>query len=362
MLPSIYNKIKNRERITIDEAEVLYTQADLLMLGQLANEIAREKNGRDVGYLIDRNINYTNVCALSCQFCNFYRKKSDDDAHTLSFEELDQKIEETLALGGTGILLQGGHHPDYKIEWYEDMFQHIRNKFPSLHLHALSPSEIEHIARISRLSFRETLTRLKAAGLMSIPGAGGEILVDRVRQTISAGKASSDQWLKIMRIAHELEIPSSATMMFGHIETLAERLIHLEKVRRAQDETGGFYAFIPWNFQSDGTELAQKAPIPSVSSHEFLRVLAIARIYLDNFKNIQVSWLAQGLKMGAVGLHFGANDMGSCMIEENVISQAGAKHQAEATLLKKTIEAAGFIAKQRNTCYDFIESKPAYVA
>ncbi len=362
MLEKIYQKIRARERITRDELRSLYHDADILTLGALANEITREKHGSDVGFIIDRNINYSNVCAISCQFCNFYRKKGDEDAYTLSYEQLDQKISETLSLGGTGILMQGGHHPDYKIEWYEDMFRHIRSTFPELHLHALSPPEIEHIARISRVPIKDALQRLKDAGLMSIPGGGGEILVDRVRKQISAGKVLADQWLEIMTTAHELGLPSSATMMFGHVETIEERLEHLDKVRQAQDLTHGFYSFIPWNYQGKDTELSTLSDIPEVTSHEYLRVLALARIYLDNFQNIQVSWLAQGLKMGAVALHFGANDMGSCMIEENVISQAGAKHQAQADQLRSVIVAAGFNARQRDTCYKFIDAPPADAA
>ncbi len=359
---TIIKKARDRERISLDEARILYNQADLLSLGEIAGEIAREKTGNDVGFIIDRNINYSNVCAISCQFCNFYRKKNDDDAYIVEFDELDQKIQQTIDLGGTGILLQGGHHPDLKIDWYETYFLHIRESFPNVHLHALSPSEIEHISRISRISFKECVQRLKEAGLMSIPGGGGEILVDRVRKEISAGKVLADDWLEIMKIAHRLEVPSSATMMFGHIETIDERLEHLDKVRATQDETGGFYAFIPWNFQSGNTELSRLRDIQDVSSQEYLRMLALARIYLDNIKNIQVSWLTQGLKTAAVALHFGANDLGSCMIEENVISQAGAAYKANADALKQTIEGAGFRARQRNTCYQFLDSLPANAA
>lgn len=354
-LQNIYNKIRDRKRITFDEALTLYRNADLLTLGELARDIAREKNQSDVGYIIDRNINYTNVCTLSCQFCNFSRRKADDDAYTLSFEELDQKIHETIDLGGTGILLQGGQHPDYKIDWYEELFQHIRETSPNIHIHALSPPEIEHISRKSHLSYEETLRRLKEAGLMSLPGGGGEILVDRVRQVISKGKVSANRWLEIMMTAHRLGIPSSATMMFGHIETIEERMTHLDRLREAQDKTGGFFAFIPWTFQSKDTELNQLYDIKPVTSHEYLRILALSRIYLDNFKNIQVSWLTQGLKLGSVALHFGANDLGSCMIEENVIRQAGALNQANAESLRQTIEDAGFRPSQRNSCYQFIE-------
>jgi len=361
-LKKILDKVECRERISRDEAYTLYDQADLLTLGQVANQICREKNGNAVGYIIDRNINYTNVCALSCQFCNFYRKKRDADAYTLSFDELDKKIQETIELGGTGILMQGGHHPDYKIDWYENYFRHIRETFPELHLHALSPPEIKHIAHISRLSFEETLQRLKEAGLMSIPGGGGEILVDRVRKTISPGKVSADEWLEIMATAHRLGIPSSATMMFGHIETIDERLIHLERVREVQDETHGFYSFIPWTFQAEDTELMTQKTFTLASSHEFLRLLALSRIFLDNFKNIQASWLTQGLKVGSIALQFGANDFGSCMIEENVISQAGAHHQANSETLQKVIQDAGFQPRQRTTCYEFLDSRPANAA
>lgn len=359
---TIYNKVRSRERISRDEARVLYDQADFLTMGSLANEIARDKNGMDVGYIIDRNINYTNVCNLSCQFCNFYRKKRDTDAYTLSFEELDQKIRKTIELGGTGILMQGGHHPDYKIEWYEDYFRHIRKTFPSLHLHALSPPEIKHIAHVSRLSFTKALQRLKNSGLTSIPGGGGEILVDRVRRIISPGKVNADEWLEIMATAHRLGIPSSATMMFGHIETIEERLIHMERVRDVQDETNGFFAFIPWTFQADDTELMSQHKFQLASGHEFLRVLALSRIFLDNFYNIQASWLTQGLKIGSIALHFGANDLGSCMIEENVISQAGAHYQANAETLRRVIREAGYKPRQRTSCYQFLDSLPANAA
>lgn len=353
-IKTTYAKIENRERITCDEALMLYRNADLLSLGELANDIAREKNLFDIGYIIDRNINYTNVCALSCQFCNFSRKKMDVDAYTLNLNELDQKIRETIELGGTGILLQGGQHPDYKIDWYENLLQHICETFPNIHIHALSPPEIEHISRKSHLSYKETLKRLKEAGLKSLPGGGGEILVDRVRQLISKGKVSANSWLEIMMTAHRLGIPSSATMMFGHIETIEERLIHLDRLREAQDKTGGFFAFIPWTFQSKDTKLNQHYIFKPASSHEYLRILALSRIYLDNFKNIQVSWLTQGLKLGAVALHFGGNDLGSCMIEENVISQAGADNRANAETLCRTIKQSGFRPRQRNSCYQFL--------
>lgn len=359
---SLYQKVRARKRLSLSEARFLYEHADLLKLGALANEIAREKNGQEVGFIIDRNINYTNICALSCTFCNFYRKKQDRDAHTLSFAELDQKIKETIALGGTGILMQGGHHPDYKLPWYEDLFHHIRATFPALHIHALSPPEIKHIANISRTSFRETLTRLKQAGLQSIPGGGGEILVDRVRKIISRGKVLSDEWLEISEMAHAVGLPTSATMMFGHIETTEERLLHLEQIRNSQDRTGGYFSFIPWTFQAEDTELGQTTAIKPVNGHEYLRLLAIARITLDNFKNIQASWLTQGVKLAQVALHFGANDLGSVMIEENVISQAGAHHQATSQVLQEAIARAGFVPKQRSTCYNFLEAPPASAA
>jgi cyclic dehypoxanthinyl futalosine synthase len=361
-LNNLYQKIRDGKRIAQKEAQTLFEEGDFLTLGRLANDSARKKNGNVVGYVIDRNINYTNVCALSCQFCNFYRKKKDEDSYTLSFDEIDRKIEETIAMGGTGILMQGGHHPDYKIEWYEALFQHIHQKFPKLDIHALSPPEIKHIANISRVPIDEALQRLKDAGLMSIPGGGGEILVDRVRKQISAGKVSADDWITIMTTAHKIGLPSSATMMFGHVETIEERFIHLERMRRAQDETGGFFAFIPWNFQANDTELGKSQNMRAVSSQEYLKMLALARIFLDNFKNIQVSWLTQGLKVAAVALHFGANDIGSCMIEENVISQAGAHHAASGEDLRRTIVKAGLKARQRNSCYKTIMPRAAHAA
>jgi cyclic dehypoxanthinyl futalosine synthase len=354
-LTPIIEKIQRRERISKEEALILYHTADLPTLGKLANTLNEEKNAGRVGYLLDRNINYTNVCGLSCSFCAFYRKKKDSDAYVLNTETIAQKIRETLEQGGTGILLQGGHHSDLPLEWYEKMLRHIRDNF-KIHIHAFSPSEIFHFSKLFRKTPKEILERFRAAGMQSLPGGGAEILVDRVRKHLSPGKVLADDWLEISATAHRLNLPSTATMMMGHIETPEERFEHLDKVRQIQDETHGFAAYIPWTYQKQNTALWKEhtedgTEINSLSSQEYLRMVALCRIFLDNFTTIQASWLTVGLKLGQTALYYGANDMGSIMMEENVVSAAGASHASTEDDLKNVIRDAGKIPSQRNNIF-----------
>jgi cyclic dehypoxanthinyl futalosine synthase len=338
-------------RITPEEAVQLFEQADLLDLAATADRV-RERRHPDnvISYIIDRNINYTNVCKEFCTFCAFYRVKGDPEAYVLPEHVIYKKIEETIALGGTGILMQGGVHPDLKIDYYERLLSGIKERF-SIHCHCFSPPEILNIARVSKITVSETFKRLRAAGLDSMPGGGGEILDDEIRNEISPLKCKTDEWLMVHREAHRLGLRTTATMMIGVGETIHHRIRHLQRLRDLQDETGGFTAFIPWTFQPEHTELEQRH-LPKVTAAEYLRLLALSRLYLDNFDNVQVSWLTVGLKVGQVGLRFGVNDMGSIMIEENVISAAGAKNRANDSELRRVIEDAGFTARQRTTLYE----------
>ena len=318
---------------------------------QLAKAKAYGGRGNDiVTYIVDRNINYTNVCNVYCKFCAFYRVEGDDDAYVISFEELDRKIEETVALGGTQILMQGGHHPKLSMQWYLDLLAHIREKFPRINIHGFSPSEFIHFREVFSLPLEEIIGKFKAAGLGSIPGGGGEILVDRVRKRISPLKAMSDDWMSVMDVAHQLGLNSTATMMFGHVETIEDRVEHLERVRAQQDKTGGFTAFIAWTFQAENTRL--KAP--TVGAHEYLRMQALARIYLDNVPNIQSSWVTQGQEIGQVALKFGANDLGSIMIEENVVSQAGTTYRMGVADMQRLIRDLGYEPRQRDNWYNLL--------
>jgi len=338
-------------RVTPDEAILLFEQADFLDLADTADRIRiRRHPDNVVSYIIDRNINYTNVCKEFCTFCAFYRVKGDSEAYVLPDHVIYKKIEETLALGGTGILMQGGVHPDLKIDYYEKLLAGIKERY-QIHCHCFSPSEILNIAKVSRLTVAETFVRLRAAGLDSMPGGGGEILDDEVRTEISPLKCNSEDWLMVHREAHKLGLRTTGTMMTGVGETIRHRINHLEKLRQLQDETQGFTAFIPWTFQPENTELA-KRNLPEVTAAEYLRMLALSRIYLDNFDNIQVSWLTVGLKVGQVGLRFGVNDMGSIMIEENVISAAGARNRANDGELRRIIADAGFVPRQRTSLYE----------
>ncbi|MBI4603788.1 MAG: dehypoxanthine futalosine cyclase [Planctomycetes bacterium] len=326
--------------------EPLVPDADLRRLADL-ERAALHPDGV-VTYVVDRNINYSNVCTSICNFCAFYRSPGEEGGYVLEHEEIFRKVEETIALGGSGILMQGGLHPDLPLSWYTTLLAELKRRYP-IHLHCFSPTEVYGLSEVTGLSWREVLVALVEAGLDSIPGGGGEILVDQVRRK-RRSKVSSEEWLAIMETAHELGLPTTATMMFGHGEELAHRLQHLEKLRRLQDRTGGFIAFIPWSFQPDNTPLG-KVVSTRMEGGEYLRWLAICRLYLDNVANVQVSWLTQGLDVGREGLRSGANDLGSTMIEENVIRPAGARHEATEEVLRRTIVEAGFVPMVRNAAY-----------
>ncbi len=348
----ILNAAVSGNRVSDAEAVQLFEDAELLELGAAADAIRQRLHADGVvSYIIDRNINYTNVCNEYCSFCAFYRPPGHAEGYVLSNETIYEKIQGTVDRGGTGILMQGGVHPDLEIGYYEELLSGMRERFPHIQRHCFSPSEILNIAKVSDLSVAETFRRLKDAGLDSMPGGGAEILDDEIRQTISPLKCSTHDWLMVNRIAHEQGLRSSATMMIGVGETLDHRIRHLRRLRDLQDETGGFTAFIPWTFQKENTPLG-KRELAEVQPAEYLRMLALSRIYLDNFDNIQVSWLTVGLKLGSVALRFGVNDMGSIMIEENVISAAGANHWATAGDLRRIISDAGFTARQRTTLYE----------
>ncbi len=339
-------------RLSADEALLLYRQAPTYWLGRMADTVRRRKHPEPVvTYIIDRNVNYTNVCLARCNFCAFYREVGHEDGYVLGFEEIFKKIEETRALGGVQLLLQGGHNPDLPIAWYEDLFRAVKAKFPDFKLHALSPPEVLHISRMGKIPVREVIDRLIAAGLDSVPGGGAEILVDRVRKLLNCyNKASADEWLDVMRHAHQAGLRTTATMMYGTVETDEERLEHMLRLRALQDETGGFTAFITWSYQPDHTELAGV----EATGIEYLRTLAIARLVLDNFDNLQASWVTQGGKVGQLSLAFGANDMGSVMIEENVVRAAGASYCMDEVEIVRNVEDAGYVAKRRNMHYDIL--------
>jgi cyclic dehypoxanthinyl futalosine synthase len=315
---------------------------------QLKKAESYEGRGNEiVTYIVDRNVNYTNVCNVYCKFCAFYRVESDADSYVITHEEMDRKIEETIALGGTQILMQGGHHPKLSLQWYLDLLSHIKGKFPQVNIHGFSPSEFIHFREVFNLPLEEIIGQFVKAGLGSIPGGGGEILVDRVRKRISPLKAMSDDWLSVMDVAHKLGLASTATMMFGHVETIKDRIEHLERVRAQQDKTKGFTAFIAWTFQAEHTKL--KAP--TVGAHEYLRTQALSRIYLDNFPNVQSSWVTQGPEIGQVALKYGANDLGSIMIEENVVSQAGTTFRMGVADMQRLIRDLGYEPHQRDNWY-----------
>jgi cyclic dehypoxanthinyl futalosine synthase len=349
---AIADKIFAGERIGADEALALYRGAPTALLGRLAEAVrARKHPDRIVTYIIDRNVNYTNVCVAKCNFCAFYRPVGSSEGYVLGFDEIFRKIDETIAVGGVQLLLQGGHNPDLPLTWYEDLFRAIKARYPSFKLHALSPPEVIHLSRLSQLSVPDVLNRLIAAGLDSVPGGGAEILVDRVRTLLHCiGKATADEWLDVMRHAHRAGLRTTATMMYGTVESDEERLEHLLKLRALQDETGGFTAFITWSYQPDHTELAGT----EATGLDYLRTLALARIVLDNFDNLQASWVTQGGKVGQLSLAYGANDMGSVMIEENVVRAAGASYCMDEVEIVRNIEDAGFIAKRRNMHYQLL--------
>ena len=336
--------------ISREEALALFGSDDLIGIGMAADAVRRKWHPEGiVSYIIDRNINYTNFCTEFCSFCAFYRPMGHAEGYVLSNETIYQKIQETIDLGGTGVLMQGGLHPDLKIEWYEDLFRGIKQRF-RIHLHCLSAPEVTNIAEVSGLTLRDTIQRLMDAGLDSIPGGGAEILDDDVRHRISRLKCSTQDWVDVHRTAHQLGMRTTATMMFGCGETIEQRMNHLELVRNLQEETGGFTAFIPWTFQRANTSLGRFVK-EEATAVEYLQTLAISRIYLDNIENVQSSWVTQGLKTCQLGLRFGGNDVGSIMIEENVVSAAGAHHRASEEELRRIIRDAGFIPKQRDTLY-----------
>ena len=352
MIDRILDKAIAGERLSPEEGLVLIQSHDLAAIGRAADAVTRRLHPEPIRtYNIDRNINYTNVCTAVCDFCAFYRKPKSDEGYVLPREVLLKKVEETVALGGDQILMQGGLHPDFKLEWYEELLHDIKSHFPQVNIHGFSPPELHAFTKVNKLDIRTVLQRLKAAGLGSIPGGGAEILVDRVRKEITRGKVLTDDWLNVMRVWHELGGVSSVTMMFGHVETLAERIEHLERVRQLQDETGGFTAFICWTFQPEHTDMAH---IPPAGSFDYLKTQAVSRLYLDNVPNIQSSWVTQGLKMGQLALLFGANDMGSLMIEENVVAEAGTVHFLTLQQIRDSISELGFTPRQRNVRYDFV--------
>jgi cyclic dehypoxanthinyl futalosine synthase len=356
-LDELLQKVWDGKRINAAEALRLY-HLPLEELGALADRRrqfakAKDFNGRGnevVTYIVDRNVNYTNVCNVYCKFCAFYRTEKDDDSYVISLPELDKKIEETIALGGTQMLMQGGHHPKLTKQWYLDLLSHVKNKFPTFNIHGFSPSEFIHFRDVFNEPLETIIGDFKAAGLGSIPGGGGEILVDRVRQRIAPLKAMSNDWLEVMDVAHRFGLASSATMMFGHVETVEERIEHLERLRAQQDKSKGFTAFIAWTFQAEHTKLRA----PTVGAHEYLRMQALSRIYLDNFLNIQSSWVTQGLEIGQVALKYGANDLGSIMIEENVVSQAGTTFRMTVADMQRLIKDLGYEPHQRDNWYQLL--------
>jgi len=354
-------KVRAGGRLDRAEALELYARAPTPLLGRLADEVrARKHPGNVVTYIIDRNVNYTNVCIARCNFCAFYRPVGSPDGYVLGFEEIYRKIDQTIALGGGQLLLQGGHNPDLPLAWYEDLFRSVKERYPTFRLHALSPPEVIHLSRLSRLPVPHVIDRLVDCGLDSIPGGGAEILVDRVRKLLNCySKATADEWLDVMRHAHRAGLRTTATMMYGTVETVEERIEHLFRLRELQDEDesagAGFTAFITWSYQPEHTELGGA----EATGVEYLRTLAMARLVLDNFDNLQASWVTQGGKVGQLSLAFGANDMGSVMIEENVVRAAGASYCMDEIEIVRNIENAGFVARRRNMQYE-VQGEPIF--
>jgi cyclic dehypoxanthinyl futalosine synthase len=351
-LKSIAGRLRDGTRLSEEHALFLLRCPDLPALGRLADSVRRRQHPDGaVSYIVDRNINYTNVCVTLCKFCAFYRRPGDPEGYDHPIETILEKIRETKALGGVQILLQGGHHPDYGIERYETLFREIKAREP-IHIHGLSPSEILHCAHVSKLPLPVIVERMRAAGLDSMPGGGGEILVDRVRRKISPLKTMSDDWLAVHREVHRQGLRSTATMMFGHVETLEERIEHMRRVRELQDETAGFTAFISWTFQAPNTDMSD---VPMTGGFDYLRTAAVSRLYLDNIENFQASFVTQGIDLAGVSLHYGMNDMGSVMIEENVVSAANCECLATIDLLEQHIRDAGFTPRRRNMFYDRVD-------
>ena len=350
---SILDSVLAGERMTADACALLLESHEIARIGAAADEIrARRHNDNIVTYIIDRNVNYTNVCNVVCTFCAFYRRPGAPDTYVRTLEEICHKIDETIELGGTGVLMQGGLHPDFGIEWYEDLLRVLHAKYPTFQLHCFSPPEIHNIHLISKLDYETIMARLKAAGLYSLPGGGAEILDDEVRKRVST-KCTTDEWLAVMRAVHRVGLRSTATMMFGMGDGVVHRVRHLQRIRDLQDETGGFTAFIPWTFQRENTALGRRIK-DEPTGIDYLKMLAVSRLFLDNIENFQSSWLTQGLRLGQVALRFGANDMGSIMIEENVVSAAGAHNRADEKMLQFLIREAGFIPQQRDILYQHV--------
>ena len=348
----IKDKVYAGHRISPDDALRLFNHSNILDIAEMADYIRWKKHPEaEVTYIVGRNINYTNVCWVRCSFCNFYRIPGHEEGYVLSRETIFSKIQEMVDVGGIEILLQGGLNPKLKIEWYEDLFRAIMLKFPNVILHALSPAEVIYIKNTSKLTMRETLARLNAAGMHSLPGGGAEILTDRVRQFISPFKDTADEWLECMRVCHEVGMRSSATMMYGSVDTVEDRVEHLVKLRDLQDETHGFTAFIAWNYQPDGTDLGGTR----ASAFDYMRTIAISRIFLDNFDNIQASWVTQGARIGQLSLRYGVNDFGSTMMEENVVSTAGCVFTVPIEEIERLIEDAGCTPRKRNTRYEIVD-------
>src|SRR5712691_9889446 len=359
-IQSILDRALAGERISVDDCTALLVSNDVARIGAAADKVRKRKHlDNIVTYIIDRNINYTNVCNVVCTFCAFYRRPGAPDAYVRTLDEICEKIDETIALGGTGVLMQGGLHPDFGIEWYEDLLRTLSSKYPGFQLHCFSPPEIHNIHLITGLDYETIMRRLKAVGLYSLPGGGAEILDDEVRKRV-ATKCTTDEWLAVMRAVHKVGLRSSATMMFGIGDATEHRVRHLQRIRDLQDETGGFFAFIPWTFQRENTALGRKIK-DEPTGIDYLKMLAVSVLFLDNIENFQSSWLTQGLKLGQVALRFGANDMGSIMIEENVVSAAGAHNRADEQMLRYLIREAGFIPQQRDILYRHVnrdESAP----
>ena len=352
MIDALAARVLAGGRLNAEEALLMYREAPLHLLGQLAHAVRMRRHPEPiVTYIIDRNVNYTNVCVAKCNFCAFYRNVGAPDGYVLGFDEIFRKIDETLAVGGEQLLLQGGHNPDLPIEWYEDLFRAVKQRYPTFKLHALSPPEVLHLSRLTKLPVPEVIRRLIAAGLDSIPGGGAEMLVDRVREHLHCHtKATADEWIGVMREAHRAGLRTTATMMYGTVDTLEDRITHMMRLRDLQDETGGFTAFITWSFQPENTERGGS----EATGVEYLRTLATARLVLDNFDNLQASWVTQGGKVGQLSLTFGANDMGSVMIEENVVRAAGAAYCMDELEIVRNVEDAGFVPKRRNMHYDVL--------
>src|SRR6478609_9416090 len=350
----ILDKALAGERLTSEDCTALLESRDIARIGVAADEIRQRRNDPYVvTYIIDRNINYTNVCNVVCTFCAFYRRPGKPDTYVHSIEEIEKRIDETIALGGTGVLMQGGLHPDFNIEWYENLLSTLHAKYPKFQLHCFSPPEIHNIHLISKLDYVSIMQRLKDAGLNSMPGGGGEILDDEVRARVST-KCNTQEWLDVMRAAHQVGLRTTATMMFGIGDRIEHRVRHLQRIRDVQDETGGFTAFIPWTFQRENTALGRKIT-QEPTGIDYLKMVAVSRLFLDNIQHIQSSWLTQGLKLGQAALRFGPDDMGSIMIEENVVSAAGANTCANEAELRYQIREAGYRPQQRDILYNYVD-------